>query len=288
MSIGQVLKDRYRLERLLGVGGVSRVYQACDLLSEQLGEPDPYVAIKVLNDEYADAPDASLLLYGEFALTRHVHHPNVVHVYQFDVDLAAGRAFFTLELMRGLTLSQLQRERPEGLPWPELREVAIGLLAGLAHSHESGVLHGDLKPCNVMLTERGLRLFDFGLGKAEHAALDGLPVLDRSRCKAWTAAYAAPELLEGGVLTAAVDVFAVACVIHELACGTHPFMRLDALRARAERLDRSLSVPRHLPAACRSTLRRALSLDAHERLVTARDLCRAFQEAPYNPDRCWL
>jgi serine/threonine-protein kinase Stk1 len=288
MNVGQVLKQRYRLERLLGVGGVSRVYQACDLLHEQLGEPDPYVAIKVLNDEYANAQDASLLLYGEFALTRHVHHPNVVHVYHFDVDLTAGRAFFTLELMRGLTLSQLQRERPEGLPWPELREIAIGMLDALAHAHDSGVLHGDLKPCNVMLTERGLRLFDFGLGRAGQAPLDALPQLDRSRCKAWTAAYAAPELLEGGVLTPAADVFAVACVIHELACGTHPFMRLDALRARAERLDRSLRVPRHLPAACRSILRRALSLDTHERLVSARDLCKAFQETPYSTDRRWL
>lgn len=287
MTDGDVLMGRYRIGRLLGVGGVSRVYQACDLLSQQLGDPDPYVALKVLSDEHAQAADASVLLHREFALTRYLHHQHVVRVSRFDIDPAHRCAFFTLELMRGLTLTQLQRERPEGLPWSELRQIVVQLLDALAYAHDRGILHGDLKPDNVMLTEQGVRLFDFGLGGAANGVLEGLPRLCRQRVKAWTTTYAAPELLEGGQLTVATDIYAVACVIYELATGTHPFLRLDAVRARAERLDRALRMPRNLPPACQSVLSRALALDAHERQVDARDLHRAFTQPAHDWGR-WL
>jgi serine/threonine-protein kinase Stk1 len=276
MQGGDLLMGRYRIERILGAGGVGRVYQARDLLSEHLGDPDPYVAIKMLCDEHAQALDATVLLHREFTLTRHLHHRNVVRVERFDIDHAHRRAFFTMQPMRGLTLKQLQYERPEGLPWIELRDIAIQLLDALSYAHDSGILHGDLKPGNIMLTDHGLRLFDFGMGQAVEGVLEGLPNLCRGRDVAWTTAYAAPELLESGVLTPAADVYAVACVIYEMACGTHPFLRLDAMRARAERLDRGLRMPRSLPSACRSVLRSALALDAHERQVNARDLYQAF------------
>lgn len=287
MTEGDVLMGRYRIERVLGCGGVSRVYRGCDLLSRQLGDPDPYLAIKVLSEEHAQASDATVLLHREFALTRHLHHQHVVRAHHFDIDPARRRAFFTLELMRGLTLCQLQRERPEGLPWAELREIVIQLLDALAYSHARGVLHGDLKPANVMLTEQGLKVFDFGLGQTVDGVMDGLPRLRRHRLNAWTPAYAAPELMEGGVLTPAADVYAVACVIYELACGTHPYLRLDAVRARAERLDRTLRMPRTLPPVCRSVLRRALALDAHERQVDAAALYSAFAQAPRDGAR-WM
>lgn len=287
MNVGDVLTGRYRIERILGVGGVSRVYRARDLLCEQLGASDPHVAIKLLDEEHAQAPDGALLLHREFALTRLVHHQHVVRVERFDIDHRRRQAFFTMELMCGLTLKQLQRERPEGLPWPEVREIVIPLLDALRHAHDCGIVHGDLKPANVMLTDRGVRLFDFGLGQALDGVLEGLPRLCRQRTVAWTPAYAAPELLERGLLTPAADVYAVACVIYELASGTHPFLRLDAVRARAERLDRLLRMPRSLPKACRAVLRQALSLDAHERQVDARDLHQAFVQAPRHR-RLWM
>jgi serine/threonine protein kinase len=76
-----------------------------------------------------------------------------------------------------------------------------------------------MKPSNVMLSEDGLRLFDFGLGQADEGVLPGLPHLSRERFNAWTPGYAAPELLEGQPLSASADVYGVACVIYELASG---------------------------------------------------------------------
>ena len=274
-SIGEmpdVLAGRYRIERLLGAGGMGAVYRARDLLSEQFGDPDPYIALKILSEEFAESPDASALLYSEFALIRRLRHNNVLRLHSFEVDTDCQRAFITMELMRGLTLDKLLCERPLGLPWKELRDIALPLLDALAYAHARGVLHGDMKPSNVMLSEEGVRLFDFGLGQAEEGILPGLPHLSRDRFNAWTPGYAAPELLEGQPLSASADVYGVACVLYELASGKHPFRRLPSTEARDGHLERELHAPRNLPKHCWPALRTALAFDAAKRTITAAQL----------------
>ncbi|APC19555.1 serine/threonine protein kinase (plasmid) [Pseudomonas frederiksbergensis] len=267
-----VLVGRYRVERVLGAGGMGTVYRAWDLLHEQYGDPAPYIALKVLSDEFAESPDASALLYSEFALTQRLRHENVLRLHSFEVDTRCQRAFITMELMHGMTLDKLLCERPLGLPWKELCGIALPLLDALAHSHARGVLHGDLKPSNVMLSEEGVRLFDFGLGQAEEGVLHGLPHLSRNRFDAWTPGYAAPELFEGQPLTARADIYAVACLLYELAAGTHPFRRMPSTQAQQLHLDRQLRAPRCLPRHCWPALRAALSFDPRARDITARQL----------------
>jgi len=271
-ALPDVLAGRYHLERLLGAGGMGAVYRARDLLHEQFGDPDPYIALKILSEEFAESPDASALLYSEFALTRRLRHDNVVRAHTFEVDTDCQRAFITMEYMRGLTLDKLLCERPLGLPWKELRDIVLPLLDTLAYAHRRGVLHGDLKPSNVMLSEDGLRLFDFGLGQAEQGTLPGLPHLSRERFNAWTPGYAAPELLEGQTLSASADVYGVACVIYELASGKHPFRRLPSTQARDEHLERELHAPANLPQQGWQALRTALSFNPAERTITAQQL----------------
>lgn len=271
-ALPDVLAGRYHLERLLGAGGMGAVYRARDLLHEQFGDPDPYIALKILSEEFAESPDASALLYSEFALTRRLRHDNVVRAHTFEVDTDCQRAFITMEYMRGLTLDKLLCERPLGLPWKELRDIVLPLLDTLAYAHRRGVLHGDLKPSNVMLSEDGLRLFDFGLGQAEEGTLPGLPHLSRERFNAWTPGYAAPELLEGQPLSASADVYGVACVIYELAGGKHPFRRLPSTQARDEHLERELHAPKNLPQQGWQALRTALSFNPAERTITAQQL----------------
>lgn len=264
-----ILAGRYRLERLLGAGGMGVVYRARDLLHEQFADPDPYLAVKMLSEAFDASPDASALLYSEFALTRRLHHPNILRPYTFEVDTAQRRAFITMELMRGLTLDKLLCERPLGLPWPELKAIAVPLLDALAYAHGRGVLHGDVKPSNIMLSEEGLRLFDFGLGLAEEGPSQHLPNLNRERLNAWTPGYAAPELLEGEPLSAGADVYAVACVLYELASGQHPFRRLPSTQARDARLERALKAPHNLPKRCWPALWMALAFDPRQRCMGA-------------------
>lgn len=276
----EVLLGRYQLERLLGVGGMGAVYRARDLLREQFGDPDPYVAVKLLNEEFSQYPDASTLLYSEFALTVRLRHPHIVRLHSFEVDSVCQRAFITLELMRGLTLDQLLCERPEGLPWNECRSIALSLLEALEYSHECGVLHGDLKPSNVMLAEDGPRLFDYGLGQPREGLLDGLPRLSRERFNAWTPRYAALELLEGAPISPASDLFATACVLHELLTGKHPYNRLDAREAKAQCLEKRLKAPRSLESQTWQALRSALALNENERRIGVRELRETFLAQP--------
>lgn len=275
-TMPDVLAGRYCIERLLGAGGMGAVYRARDLLAEQYGDPDPYVALKVLNQDFAESPDASAVLYSEFCLTRYLRHDNVLRVHGFHVDTACERAFITMELMRGLTLDKLLCERPLGLPWQELRQIVLPLLDALAYAHGCGVIHGDVKPSNVMLSENGVRLFDFGLGRAEEGVLPGLPHLSRERFNAWTPGYAAPELLEYRQLSASADIYAVACVIYELASGKHPFRHLPSTQARDEHLHVGLQAPARLPKRCWPALRTALAFDTDARAITAGQMRDAF------------
>jgi serine/threonine-protein kinase Stk1 len=274
-----VLAGRYRLERLLGAGGMGVVYRARDLLQEQFGDPEPYVALKMLSDEYADCLDASALLFSEFALTRRVQHPNVLRLFSFEVDTRQKRAFITMELMRGLTLDKLLCERPLGLPWSELQGIALPLLDALAHVHSRGVLHGDIKPSNVMFSDEGVRLFDFGLGLADAGVLPGLPKLSRRFLHAWTLGYAAPELLDGSPLAVSADVYSAACVIYELACGKHPLRRVPSNQARDAGLKIELLSTRHLPGHCWTALKTALDFDPSQRPLSVSQLRQAFTGA---------
>ncbi len=280
-QLPEVLCARYHLEALLGAGGMGVIYRARDLLHAQFGEPDPYVAIKLMCDDLSEAPDADLLLYSEFALTRHLRHPNVIRVDAFEVDPASRRAFITQELMRGKTLEALLCEQPTGVAPYELADIAIPLLDALAYSHERGVVHGDLKPGNLMLTDGGPRLFDFGLGQSTQGALSKLPRLSEERFKAWTPRYAAPELLEeGGVRSTRTDVFAMGCVLFEVASGKHPFGAMLSTEAHVERRWKQLRAPANLPVRFWPALRLALNLEADRRAITARELHEAFRTVP--------
>lgn len=281
VAMPDVLAGRYHLERLLGAGGMGAVYRARDLLHEQFGDPDPYIALKILSDEFAELLDASALLYNEFALTRRLRHDNIVRAHTFEVDTDCQRAFITMEYMRGLTLDKLLCERPLGLPWKETRDIALPLLDALEYAHRRGVLHGDIKPSNVMLSEDGVRLFDFGLGQAGEGVLPGLPHLSRGRFNACTPGYAAPELLEGQPLSASADVYGVACVIFELTGGKPPFRRLPSGEVRDEHLDRKLQAPKNLPKRCWPALRMALAFDVAERTITAAQLRDAISSTSF-------
>ena len=275
-----VLGKRYRIERLLGAGGMGAVYRARDLLHEQFADPQPCVALKVLSEAYEHSTDASALLFNEFALIRHLRHPTVLRVYSFEVDTEHERVFVVMELLRGPTLDRLLCERPLGMAWHELRDIALPLLDALGHAHERGVLHGDIKPSNVLLSEDGIRLFDFGLGQAEKGTLSGLASVSRSRVNAWTPGYAAPEILEGGSLTRVADLYALGCLLYELASGKHPFNRMQATAARDMRPKIKLKRPKRLSRHAWPYVRKALSFDPEHRSVSIAQLREALTVKP--------
>lgn len=274
--IPERLNDRYRLERLLGVGGMSAVYCAHDALRAQFGHPQPHVAIKVMNDTHASCSDANALLFSEYALTQHLHHPHVIRLYDYAVDGPSQRGFISMEWLRGAPLDRVITERPQGMPWDLLQPLALAMLDAVVHTHTHGVVHGDLKPSNLMLGDNGLCLFDFGLAASNDVRLLGLPRLQRERIAAWTPGYAALELLEGDVISQASDIYALACVLYELACGQHPYQHCSAKQAKTQRLDRTLACPPNLPRVCWQALQIALKINPIARRISAQELRAAF------------
>jgi serine/threonine-protein kinase len=221
LAIGQVLSGRYRIERVLGEGGMGLVYLVRD--EQVAGET---FAAKVLKQGLD--PEALGLLREEVRKTRKLSHPNIVDVHSVNVD---GRAFYVLmEYLEGKSLNALlDEEFGRGMPfshaWPIIEDVG----AALGYAHDHNVIHSDLKPANVLVTTSGrTRLLDFGIARVSRGPL----VHNRSGWRALTPAYASYEMLKGEQANPRDDIYSFACVIYEMLSGDRPFGELNALEAR--------------------------------------------------------
>jgi hypothetical protein len=174
------------------------------------------VAVKLLRPERRDDPRSIARLQREFRQTQSVAHPGVVRF--FDLDCDRGTWFIVMELLEGESLAaRLRRAAPAGLPRKRALALVTGIADALAHAHSRGVVHGDVKPANVLITESGEpRLIDFGVAPGGQGSLE--PV-------AATRAYASAEVQGGESAEARDDVFSFACVACETLSGEHPFGR---------------------------------------------------------------
>ena len=179
----EVLKNRFILERVLGAGGMGVVYRAKDLLKVEAKDRDPYVAIKVLGEEFKSHPEAFIALQRESRKTQRIAHPNIVNVYDFDKD--GDTVFMTMEYLEGTPLDKLiKKYRSTGLPVADSMQILEGICAALAYAHGQNIIHSDLKPGNIFVTNQNLaKVFDFGIAravaKAELALQTTVAVRDR-------------------------------------------------------------------------------------------------------------
>lgn len=268
----EILAGRYKLERILGVGGMAIVYRAYDNLAAHFKHPFPYVAVKMFKEEFAGFADASYLLYSEYALLTSLNHPHIVRAYQFDIDAESERAFLTLEFLKGLTLDQWLMENPLGVSLKKIQPMLLEIIDAMCYSHQHNTIHGDLKPSNIMLTNEGCILFDYGLGQVLVGELAKLPKISRKRFNAWTPKYAAPELLEDISLTTKTDIFALCCIIYELLTGKNPYY-ID----KKTKYSVSPSKPKDLSKKQWQALVCGLAIKPEERTITAQELKEVFQ-----------
>ena len=203
----------YRVERILGQGGMGTVYAAYD---EQLGRA---VAIKTIREDQAD-PASRERLRREARAAAAVTHPNVCHVYEVGED--GDTIYIVMELLTGEPLSD--RIERGTLPVQEAIPVALGMLAAIEALHARGIVHRDLKPGNVFLTPHGVKLLDFGLarGLGADAAYEDLRVT-ATGIVVGTPRYMAPEQLEGAEPGPASDLFAFGALLFEMLSGRPAF-----------------------------------------------------------------
>jgi serine/threonine protein kinase len=266
---GRVLRDRYVLENRLGRGGMGTVFKALDRYRGDLPESNRHVAIKFLHEKVDGRAQTLSNLRREFYCAQALSHPNIVKVYELDLD--GDAAFFTMELLDGELLSSLiERLGPQTisrtLAWTIIREVG----AALAHAHSRNVAHGDLKPQNIIITKSGeVRLLDFGASSAITRQLAGPDAMPRISTTALTPAYACCELLEGKYPDPRDDLYALACLSYELLAGKHPFERRRSSEAR----DRGMLAQRP-PGLTRQqweTLAKGLAWNRQDRSMAVRD-----------------
>ncbi|GAB3792451.1 protein kinase domain-containing protein [Dyella agri] len=236
-SAGMLLKGRFLLEREIGRGGMGVVYLARDERKVEARDRDPYVAVKVLNDEFRRHPDSLIALQRESRRAQLLAHDNIVRVYDFDKDRTI--VFMTMEYIDGTDLRTLIRERAyHGMPLAEARPLIEGMGWALKRAHAAGIVHSDFKPGNVMVTRDGVpKVFDFGIaraGKHLNEATGEETVFDAGTLGALTPAYASLEMIQGKEPTPSDDIYALGCVTFELLTGKHPFDKQSAEVAMKE------------------------------------------------------
>ncbi len=238
LGIGAVLKNRFVLEEELGRGGMGRVYKALDRRKEEARDRNPYVAIKILGEEFKQHPDSFVALQREARRAQSLSHPNVVNVYDFDRD--GPHVFMTMEYLVGQPLDRIIRGGPRrGTPMEEAWPIIQGVGEALAYGHKKGIVHSDFKPGNVFLCDDGTpKVLDFGISRPVRLPDDhsGAPTLfDPGEVfGGLTEAYAALEMFQRQSPDPRDDIYALACVSYELLTGRHPFGRASALEAQSK------------------------------------------------------
>jgi hypothetical protein len=254
VDVGDVLSGRYVIESQVASGGMGTVYKALDRSRSEHEETDTHVAVKVLHETLRTRSEVLAKLRREFYCAQALAHRSIVKVYELDLNEIP---FFSMELIDGESLpSVMQRLHPLPLPieyvWSVVREIGDGLV----HAHQRCVVHGDIKPQNIMVTNAGeVRILDFGASNSSPASL--------------TPAYASCELLEGREPDPRDDLFSFACLTYELLAGEHPFQMRRSTEAR------SLKIAPHRPPGLTGgqwrALQHGLAWDRMDRPSSVRD-----------------
>lgn len=227
-----MLRDRYVLVDRLGSGGKGSVFRALDRYRAALPEAQQYVAIKILHAAAADREEQLASLRREFHRTQILSHRNIVNVFELDRD--GDLDFFTMELLEGELLSSvMHRLQPLLMSRPDAWAIIGEIGCGLECAHARNIVHADLKPNNIMITDSGeVRILDFGAsGISAEQSAEGRPP-EKNAFYSVTPAYASCELLEGRPPDPRDDIYALACLSYELLTGAHPFQRRRSTEAR--------------------------------------------------------
>ncbi len=276
-SLG-ILKDRFILDSVLGAGGMGVVYKAKDRLKIEAQDRDPFVAVKVLGEEFKAHPEAFIALQRESRKSQRIAHPNIVNVHDFDRD--ENTVFMTMEFLDGSPLDKLIAQyRSIGLPRDDVWQMLQGMCAALTHAHTEKIIHSDFKPGNIFFTNKGItKVFDFGIARAvsriEHIedSAEDKTVFDAGSLGAVTPAYASFEMLEGDVPDVRDDIYALGCIAYELFTGEHPYDRANARDAVEKKLK-----PKKIPGLTNRQWRaieRACALKREDRIPSVDEFWR--------------
>ena len=270
--VGQSI-GHYRIDKVLGGGGMGVVYQAHDTLLNRI------VALKLLRPGLAGRPDYQQLL-NEARAASALNNPHICTIYE--IAEKEGRAYIAMEYLDGISIKQLRPN--DGFPAETVVRYGMQIAEGLAHAHERGVIHRDLKSANIIVTKEGkAKILDFGL--AQQLPVEGPENITRSMDSissdsgfGGTIDYMAPEILRGQRADARSDIWALGIVLYEMATGKLPFRGKTGFElATAILREPPHAMPASLPASLRAIILRCLSKDPSQRYKQAAEVGAALE-----------
>lgn len=279
--LGSLLGGRFRIESLIGSGGMGRVYRA-DQIS--LGKR---VAVKVLHRKFFGDERVQRRFHREARAASLLDHPNCIRVIDF------GRAednvlFIAMEYLEGRSLADLMTERGE-ISWDEIISILLAVSAALEEAHGRGVLHRDLKPDNIFLTHTSsgadvVKVLDFGIAKIVDEEVRDAP-LTIAGTIGGTPEYMSPEHVQGKTVDARTDIYALGCILYQLLTGSAPFQGASPVEILTKQLNVPPQLPsercpgRQIPVSLEWLSMRALSKDPDQRPPSAAAFSQELREA---------
>ena len=271
---GRLLGNRYEIIEKIGSGGMATVYKAkCHVLNR-------YVAIKILRDEFTTDEEFIKRFEVEAQSAASITHPNIVSVYDVGVD--GNLYYIVMELIKGKTLKEIIVEEKGPLPWKWSVNIAIQIVSALEIAHKNNIIHRDIKPHNIIITEDGVaKVTDFGIAKAVSNS-----TITAFGTTIGSVHYFSPEHARGGFTDAKSDLYSLGVVMYEMLTGKVPFDADTpvsiALKHMQEEPKQAIEVNPNIPRAVNDVIMKALKKDSSLRYSNATamllDLKRALKE----------
>lgn len=263
LSKGQKINDRYEIVKSIGEGGMANVYLANDKIL------DRKVAIKVLRGDLSADEKFVRRFQREALSVSNLSHPNIVEVY--DVGEEDGQYYIVMEYIEGKTLKQLLNKR-ESLTLTEVIDIMTQLTDGIAHAHESYIIHRDIKPQNIMIEDDGkIKITDFGIAMALNATQ-----ITQTNSVMGSVHYLPPEQASGKGATIKGDIYSLGILMYELLTGTVPFKGDNAVEIALKHMkDKIPSIRKQNPAIPQSVeniILKAAAKNPRNRYETAREM----------------
>ncbi|MGN1473601.1 MAG: protein kinase [Eubacteriales bacterium] len=274
--VGRLFDRRYKIEEVIGNGGMAVVFRALDTLMDRT------VAVKMLREEFADDEAAVRRFINESKAVAMLSHENIVNIY--DVSVSDNLKYIVMEFIEGITLKNYVAEHG-ALSFTEICSITEQILAALDHAHSRGVIHRDIKPQNIMILKDGrVKVADFGIAK-----LPSAQTATESDRAIGTVYYISPEQASGRKVDARSDIYSLGAVLYELATGTLPFDNENTVSIALMQINNTPKRPRELkhdiPAGLESLILTAMEKNPADRFDSAAQMLRYLQKVEKHPNR---
>ena len=272
--LGKRLDGRYEIHELIGIGGMANVYRCTDTLD------DREVAIKILKDEFLNNEEFIRRFKNESKAIAMLSHPNIVKVY--DVSFGDMIQYIVMEYIDGITLKEYI-ERQGVIEWKDALHLTTQVLRALQHAHESGIVHRDIKPQNIMLLQDGtIKVTDFGIARFSDKATRTMT--DQA---IGSVHYIAPEQARGDVTDGKTDIYSVGVMLYEMLAGKLPFDGDSAVSVALMQLNEEPKRPREInpsiPVGLEQITIRAMEKEPNKRYTSAAEMLSDIDRFRLNP-----